>query len=47
LPALITGLDHRIDPAYLDVTVKRWQDFTGETVTLEARFDEMILEAVA
>jgi hypothetical protein len=47
----IAGADYgetiEIDPAYLDVTVKRWQDFTGETVTLGARFDEMILKAVA
>ena len=25
-----------IDPAYVDVAVKRWQDFTGETGKLQA-----------
>jgi len=34
-----------IDPAYVDVAVKRWQDFTGETGKLQASgqsFDEMV-----
>ncbi len=37
-----------IDPAYVDVTVKRWQDFTGETGKLQASgqsFDEIISNA--
>lgn len=25
-----------LDPKYCDVIIKRWQDFTGETTTLEA-----------
>jgi DNA modification methylase len=25
-----------IDPAYVDVAITRWQDFTGEQATLEA-----------
>jgi DNA modification methylase len=25
-----------IDPVYVDVAVTRWQNFTGETATLEA-----------
>ena len=24
-----------LDPAYVDVAVTRWQDFTGETATLD------------
>ena len=24
-----------LNPAYVDVAVKRWQDFTGQTATLE------------
>lgn len=33
-----------LDPKYCDVIIKRWQDFTGETATLEATgqtFDEI------
>ena len=36
-----------IDPLYCDVIVKRWQDFTGESATLEATgqtFDEVTAE---
>jgi hypothetical protein len=29
------GLGMEISPAYVDVTVRRWQDFTGEAATLE------------
>jgi hypothetical protein len=49
--AEITGrLCHAIevDPAYVDVAVKRWQDFTGETGKLEASgqsFDEIVSAA--
>jgi DNA modification methylase len=34
-----------IDPAYVDVAVKRWQDFTGETAKLQTSgpsFDEIV-----
>ena len=33
-----------LNPAYVDVTIKRWQDFTGQAVTLEGAgrtFDEI------
>jgi DNA modification methylase len=33
-----------ISPAYIDVAVKRWQDFTGQPATLEGdgrKFDEI------
>jgi DNA modification methylase len=33
-----------LSPAYCDVIVKRWQDFTGETATLEG--DGRTFEAV-
>ncbi len=36
-----------LDPAYVDVAVKRWQDFTGQTATLEGdgrTFDELKAE---
>jgi DNA modification methylase len=36
-----------IDPAYIDVAVKRWQDFTGQKATLEGdgrTFDEIAAE---
>lgn len=36
-----------INPAYVDVAVKRWQDFTGKTATLEATgqtFDDLKAE---
>jgi DNA modification methylase len=39
-----------IDPAYVDVAVKRWQDFAGETATLESSgqsFNEMVSKARA
>lgn len=38
------GMD--IDPAYVDVAVKRWQDFTGKQATLESTgqtFEEVML----
>jgi DNA modification methylase len=37
-----------IDPAYVDVAVKRWQEFTGETGKLETSgksFDEIASRA--
>jgi DNA modification methylase len=36
-----------LNPAYVDVAVKRWQDFTGQTATLEGdgrSFDELSAE---
>ena len=39
-----------LNPAYVDVAVKRWQDFTGQTATLESTgqtFDEIKAERVA
>jgi DNA modification methylase len=34
-----------IDPAYVDVTITRWQNFTGERATLDGRaFDEIAAE---
>ena len=39
-----------LNPAYVDVAVKRWQDFTGKSATLEATgqaFDEIKAERVA
>lgn len=39
-----------LDPKYCDVIIKRWQDFTGETATLEATgqtFAELDAERVA
>jgi hypothetical protein len=34
-----------IDPAYVDVAVKRWQDFTGRTATLDC--DGRAFEAIS
>lgn len=37
-------------PAYVDVAVKRWQDFTGQTATLEGdgrAFDDIKGERIA
>lgn len=39
-----------LNPAYVDVAVKRWQDFTGQQATLEATgqtYDELQAERVA
>jgi DNA modification methylase len=39
-----------LDPKYCDVIIKRWQDFTGQTATLEATgqtYDELQAERVA
>jgi DNA modification methylase len=39
-----------LDPKYCDVIIKRWQDFTGQTATLEATgqtYDELTAERVA
>ena len=39
-----------IDPRYVDVAVKRWQDFTGQQATLEATgqtYDELKAEREA
>jgi DNA modification methylase len=36
-----------LNPAYVDVAITRWQDFTGQTATLESTgqtFDEMKAE---
>jgi DNA modification methylase len=50
IAAEITGrVCHAIElnPAYVDVTITRWQDFTGEAATLEATgqsFEEMQVE---
>ena len=47
-----TGRDAHVmelDPKYCDVIIKRWQDFTGETATLEATgqtYDELKAERV-
>lgn len=40
-------LGMELDPIYVDVAVRRWQAFTGETATLEATgqtFDEIAAE---
>ena len=34
-----------LSPAYVDVAVKRWQDFTGQQATLEG--DERTFDAIA
>jgi DNA modification methylase len=41
------GID--IDPRYVDVAVRRWQDFTGQRATLEGdgrKFNEIKAERV-
>jgi hypothetical protein len=38
-----------LNPAYVDVTITRWQDFTGEAATLEATgqsFEEVQAECL-
>jgi DNA-directed RNA polymerase sigma subunit (sigma70/sigma32) len=38
-----------LDPLYADVIIRRWQDYTGKSATLEStsqRFDEVTRERV-
>jgi DNA modification methylase len=39
-----------LDPVYCDVAIRRWQNFTGQTATLEGdgrTFDEIAAERIA